>query len=125
MTAAVDIDAGRVAVVTVPVRTVSEANNRDHWSKKHARASEQRLKAFAFLRRAPTPQLRPPCVVRLTRIGTTTKKLDDDNLRSALKACRDGVADWLKIDDGSDLVTWEYGQEKGKVYAVRIEVRCR
>ena len=61
-------------------------------------------------------------VVTLTRIAP--RALDDDNLRGALKACRDGVADWLAIDDRDPRVRWEYAQRKGKPgqYAVAVEV---
>ena len=65
----------------------------------------------------PNPQ---PITVVLTRIGKKT--LDDDNLQSGFKATRDGVADWLGIDDGSPLLTWRYAQEKGKQYAAHVAV---
>jgi hypothetical protein len=50
--------------------------------------------------------------------------LDGDNLQSAFKATRDGVADWLGVDDGDPRLDWQYRQRKGaaKVYAVEIEV---
>ena len=51
--------------------------------------------------------------------------LDDDNLRGALKAIRDGVADWLGVPDNDARVTWRYDQRKGepKKYAVEVDVR--
>lgn len=65
-----------------------------------------------------------PCNVRLTRIG---RRLDDDNLRGALKYIRDAIAELLvpglaigRADD-DERINWEYNQEKGKV-GVRIEV---
>lgn len=59
-------------------------------------------------------------VVRLTRMSP--RQLDShDNLRAALKSTVDAVASWLRIDDGSMLVRWEYAQEKGEA-AVRVEV---
>jgi hypothetical protein len=50
--------------------------------------------------------------------------LDGDNLQSGFKAVRDGVADWLGVDDGNGLVDWQYVQRSGKAgeYAVEIEV---
>ena len=52
------------------------------------------------------------------------RKLDDDNLASGFKAVRDGVADWLGIDDGSPRICWQYAQEKSKAgeYAARVHV---
>lgn len=108
--------------MTLPIRTVSEANSHEHWRMRQKRAKSQRnechLKAKARMARFP-PQ--PPLQVHLTRIGV--RKLDSDNLQGALKHVRDGIADALGIDDGrDDLVTWTYSQELGKEYAVRIEV---
>jgi hypothetical protein len=50
--------------------------------------------------------------------------LDGDNLQSGFKAVRDGVADWLGVDDGNSLVDWQYAQRSAgpKVYKVEIEV---
>jgi hypothetical protein len=50
--------------------------------------------------------------------------MDDDNLAAGFKAIRDGVSDWLDVDDGDGRLTWKYSQEHGapKTYAVRIEV---
>jgi hypothetical protein len=60
--------------------------------------------------------------ITLTRIAPGV--LDTDNLASALKAVRDGVADALRVDDGSSRVAWRYAQERGKPrqYAVRVAI---
>lgn len=106
--------------VILPVQTVSEANRRDHWAVKAKRVKRHRLVA-----RAMCPAMGLPCVVRLTRLSPGT--LDDDNLRGALKAVRDGVADRLGVDDRDPRVTWEYAQErsKGLKGVVRLELRPR
>lgn len=107
--------------VIVPVRAVSVANVRENWRKRAARAKQHRWAAgMAMLQIKPKPQV--PCVVLLTRIAP--RELDDDNLRGALKAVRDGVADWLGIDDRDKRVRWDYAQARGKVkeYAVVVEV---
>lgn len=61
-----------------------------------------------------------PCVVTLTRVAP--RRMDGDNLQGACKAVRDAVADWLRVDDGSPLITWRYAQRQGrpKEYAVEI-----
>lgn len=107
--------------VNVPVETVSEANQRDHWAKRAKRAKKQRKWTWACLAQAHGLRGPAPCTVRLIRISP--RALDDDNLRGALKAVRDGVADWLKVDDRDERVVWEYGQEKG-AQSVRVEVRA-
>ena len=66
--------------------------------------------------------LPPPCVITITRIGP--RKLDSDNLAGSAKHVRDGVADWLGIDDGDERLTWEYAQRSGGagVYACEIVI---
>lgn len=116
--------------VTIPIYARSEANRRDHWSAKSSRVSQQRgftaayLRGAAnlvnFVRRLDTSQR---FKVTLTRIHRRrVKPLDDDNLRSSLKAVRDGVADAIGIDDGDKRVIWDYAQEPGSDYAVRIQI---
>ena len=64
----------------------------------------------------------PPLTITLTRIGPRT--LDDDNLAGGFKHVRDGVADWLGIDDGDKRLTWRYEQRKGapKEYAAEVRI---
>ena len=109
--------------VTAPIATVSETNRREHWSQRHKRRKAQRQVAHQYLNLTITPPPEPPIVVTLTRISP--RGLDCDNLRGALKGTRDGVADWLGIDDGDSRIEWRYGQERGKPKekAVRIEIQ--
>ena len=111
--------------LTIPVRVVSEANTREHWGKKFARKREQQEALRVAWKKAAKKMSRPvavPCVVRFTRIGP--QKMDDDNLAGGFKGCRDAVAHEIGIDDGSELIKWEYCQVAvGKrVYSVRVEV---
>lgn len=112
-------------VVTLPIKAESVANLAEHWRKKHARAQLHRTTAWAELRRVSQPKvILGPIEVTLTRIAP--RSLDSDNLASSLKATRDGIADWLGIDDkDTPRLKWSYGQEKGapKTYAVRVEIR--
>ena len=61
-------------------------------------------------------------VVVLTRIAP--RPLDSDNLESACKAVRDGIAEGLGIDDRSPLVRYVTNQEQGgvRVHRVRCEL---
>ncbi len=126
--------AGPLVAIVAPLRTVSESNARGHWSKRAKRAKEQRGLVALLLRAkgtSPRPLTAysldtegrrvPSRVVTLTRIAP--RELDDDNLRGAMKACRDGVADWLGVDDRDPRVEWRYEQTKGSSYAVRVIVR--
>jgi hypothetical protein len=119
---------------TIPVRTVSELNRRDHWLTRHKRSRQHRHEvAWAWLwlggtgRRVVVPL---PVVVTLTRIGP--RKLDDDAVPGALKYVRDELAVPLELrkgpggfaDDSDPRVTWKYAQRsegRGK-YAVEVYV---
>lgn len=114
--------------VELPIQIVSEANRREHWRAVANRKRIHRACAFTLLARhsdgpcVKTPSEIGPYIITLTRIGPRT--LDDDNLASGFKACRDGVADWLGIDDGDKRLTWRYAQRKGKPkqYAAEVQI---
>ena len=103
--------------VLLPVKTVSEANQREHWAPKAKRAKTHRRTAAALCPRATLP-----AVVTLTRYSAGT--LDDDNLRGALKAVRDGIADALGVADNDPLISFRYQQAPAKrgEYAVHVAI---
>jgi hypothetical protein len=87
----------------IPVKTVSEANQRAHWSVKARRAKAQR--AMALVQTLANVRARGSRYeIAMMRIGQ--KRLDDDNLAGALKAVQDGISQALGINDGSDAVKW-------------------
>ena len=114
-------------VVTIPgLQLKSPGNRLEHWRARSRRANSQKdVVRFHLLalgrgvrdRLAAAPRL----AVRFVRVGG--RKMDSDNLVAALKHCRDALADWLQIDDGSDWYDWRWPtQEPGSGYAVRIEL---
>lgn len=109
-----------IVVLMLPIHTVSEPNVRGHWSARAGRAKDHRSVVGLTLR----PQLKAlglPVTVLLTRFSSG--RLDDDNLRGALKAVRDGVADALGLANDSDpRVTWCYSQTRAKRGAHGVEV---
>ena len=113
----------RALRVVVPVRTISSSNAREHWAVRARRVKTERAAALLVLRSTGCPLWTAPLVVRLTRIsGPRGKTLDDDNLRGCLKAIRDGVADWLGVQDNDPRITWRYDQRKADAWGVEIEV---
>lgn len=107
---------------TAPIRLVSEANQRCHWATRSPRTKKHR---WASRMLCQNMFGRPPVLpvrVELTRIAP--RELDDDNLRSAFKAIRDGIADWLGVLDNDKRIRWDYGQKPGgvKVYAIKVEI---
>lgn len=102
---------------TLPLRTVSLANQREHWRVRHKRSQEERMVA-----KSHCGEFTLPCTVTMTRIAP--RFLDDDNIRGACKAVRDGIADRLGIDDRDPRVAWRYEQRRGrpKEYAVHVRI---
>lgn len=118
-----------------PLRIESVANLREHWAKKAARTAAHRAmgkllahQASLWLRwklsmagervwRCPVvPRMR----VTITRIAP--RSLDSDNVQSAFKAFRDGIADHFGVDDRADWYEWRYEQRKGKPREYAVEV---
>jgi hypothetical protein len=105
--------------VEMDMKVVSMANMRLHWAVKAKLVKSQRQKAFnALASVAAPPPL--PCTIVLTRVAP--RALDGDNLQSGFKAVRDGVADWLGVDDGSQLLDWQYRQRSNGVKTYRVEI---
>jgi hypothetical protein len=112
----------------LPIKTASEANSSEHWTKKAKRRRLQKQWIKAVYHR-DRPQIALPATVALTRIAP--RSLDvQDNLPMAFKGIVDALAEMItgnfvpgRADDCKD-ITWEYHQEKGKPreYAVRIEI---
>lgn len=110
-----------LAVASTALVLPSVANLREHHHAKAERMKAHRLIGRSLGRRvAPVRILMPwAVVVQLTRVAP--RPLDDDNLASALKAVRDGVADALGVDDRDPRVVWLVDQRKGKA-AVEVQV---
>lgn len=108
--------------VSIPMKAESTANKREHWAAKHRRTKPQRNAAALLVKTRLHELGKARLVVLLERVSPGT--LDDDNLRSALKSFRDGVAAALRVDDATPLVRWEYAQRKGKPgeYAVDVSI---
>lgn len=100
----------------LPIKTVSEANRREHWASRARRVKAQRAAVTLALRcqRVDVRELQAAPHIRVLLVRTG-RRLDDDNLRGAMKAVRDAVAAWVGIDDGSDRWEWCYDQRPGKV----------
>lgn len=103
----------------IPVRMVNGANAREHWAVKAKRAKDQRRAARNMLADempvwvvATSLAIRkdPPITITITRRGG--RRMDDDGLTISAKHVRDGIADWLGIDDGDKRLTWVVKQDK-------------
>lgn len=105
------------------LRLISEGNAREHWAKRRKRkeATEWVVFCACHMARRELEGLSPPFVVRWTRVGK--KLLDPDAVGSSFKHAQDELCRYLSVDDGdAENYRPEYRQEKGKGYAVRIEI---
>jgi hypothetical protein len=118
---------------TIPVRTKNPLNGAQGRSrgaifakaarrKKERRAAELCLMEFLSKPGGPSRKIEPGATVTLRRVSP--RALDGDGLQAALKSVRDGIADALGINDGSDAVIWRYEHRRGKPreYAVEVEI---
>ncbi|PZR07065.1 MAG: hypothetical protein DI536_28835 [Archangium gephyra] len=65
-----------------------------------------------------------PLVVRLVRVSP--RDLDDDNLTSAFKSVRDGIAECIGVDDRDPRVVFVADAQRGapKQHAIAMEFYC-
>ncbi len=110
--------------LTLGCRVVSEANLRSHWAVACRRAEVQAGALHEAITAAGLSNCKPPLPLSITWTRTGRQQLDGDNLQRAFKALRDRLAGWLQVDDGSDLVTWNYDQRRGEP-GVELELRSR
>lgn len=117
---------GGAMVIDIPLRTISEANraSHEHWRVRAKRAKEQRSLAVTLLKSAfgRGAKVAGRAAVTMTRIAPVA--LDSDNLPMSFKHVRDGVADWLGINDRDPRIRWQYAQGRGAPwqYGVRIAI---
>ena len=104
-------------LVRIPIRLPSLANARWHWRARAKIIREHRglarLLVGAGLAAANTSGLElrgQALVIVIVRIAP--RRLDTDNLSSACKGVRDGVADALGISDGDAQHEWRYEQRR-------------
>jgi hypothetical protein len=109
--------------VSIPLKIVSEANIREHWTKSHKRRKSQKQIVRAVLSSHKIPTTLP---VTITMIRKGKKNLDSDNLQTAFKYIRDAISEHffpMKKPGHADdhpLFTWVYAQEISKTYDISI-----
>lgn len=111
----------------IPIKTVSEANKHEHWTKAHKRHKMQKNAIYAILS-GKLSSIKIPCKIKLIRIAP--RKLDaDDNLPMSFKFIKDYICSIIRpglkpgrADDKGFI--FEYDQKKGesKEYAIEIEI---
>ncbi len=110
----------------LPLRTVSEANCFEHWTKKHKRHKDQQRMVAIFLR-PHRDKIKLPCKIMLTRFAPD--KLDAfENLPMSFKYVVDAVCAIITGDyragraDSDDRISLACNQVQSKEYGIRIEI---
>lgn len=113
--------------ITLPIRTVSEANSFEHWRTKHKRHKSQQ-QAIAAALKPLRSKINLPCEILFTRIAPNT--LDKhDNLPMSFKYIVDAVCAIITGNytagraDSDARISIFYDQIVSKDYGIRIEVR--
>ena len=112
--------------VSISLRTGRGLNDRMHRMARVRSVKAERHTAYWYLHQAAPffgAHLTGEQHLDITlRRCSPSRGLDADNLQGALKAVRDGVADWLRIDDGSARISWIYEQARHDTWMVQIAV---
>ena len=116
----------KILKLSIPMKTVSEANSSEHWTAKHKRHRTQKTWIkFAFLKEKTEISL--PCKITVIRIAP--RFLDEhDNLRTSLKFIVDAISENItgikqagRADD-IEGIEWAYDQRKGKPKEYLVEI---
>lgn len=113
-------------IIQLPIRLYVESNDSSHWRIKYQRHKKHTMLIRHEWRKLPPVSL--PVRISLTRIGK--RRVDEDNLiGGCFKHIRDCVADLLipglakgQADGNPQIMSWQYHQEIGKTYALKIEI---
>jgi hypothetical protein len=113
-----------VAVIefTIPIRTVSALNAREHHMARARRVKKEREATAWAITLAELGEVELPATVTLIRLGPTPGLDDGDNLAASQKGVRDEIAKWLGVDDRSPQVKWRYGQRRQKHWGVCVHI---
>ena len=120
-------DEEEVHTLSLPLRTVSASNQREHWAVRAKRNAMERATVRSLWQVFKLRALLPGECADVTLTRVAPRLLDrHDNLSTSFKAVADQVTDCLGLPNDRDgRVTWGYKQRKGKPqeYAVVVEVR--
>jgi len=109
--------------LNIKISGLNKSARYQHWGKLAGIAKKQRtLAAIATSNQIVAGKIKSGSKysVELTRFGK--KKLDDDNIVGSLKHIRDGIADALGVNDGSDKIKFIYSQKQSNIYCLNISI---
>lgn len=111
--------------ISLPIRTVSELNCSEHWTKKHKRHRLQQKTVALFLN-PKKDKITLPCHIKLTRYAP--RSLDKhDNLPASLKYIVDACCSIITGEyragkaDSDERISISYDQVSCSQYSVSIE----
>ncbi len=115
-------------ILTLPIRTVSEANISEHWSKKADRHKKHKGMVSLYLKPL-RKHLKLPC--KITMVRYAPRKLDrHDNLPMSFKYILDACCEIITNDfrpgraDDCERIEVSYEQVSHKEYGIIIYFKC-
>jgi hypothetical protein len=97
------------AFVATPI--VSNANRREHWTKRHGRNTAQHAAVSVAMGNDIIGRGQPKSVLFVVLVA---QPMDSDNLAISMKAVRDSIAKLCGFDDSADV--WRYSQRRREHY---------
>ena len=98
--------------IKFPIKTVSEANMREHWASKGKRKRQQQHDFHLIWLSHSPGQVDLPCDITFVRYSCRT--MDQDNLAGAFKHVQDQLAREIGVDDGNSQLRFDYQQKRIK-----------
>lgn len=98
-------------------------NARVHWSAKAKKAKAYRAACFLLTRQAGIKAPAGRAVLVLEFVAPDRRARDDDNLVSAFKAGRDGIAEALGVDDRQFVTEFRMSADTHPGGQVRVTLR--
>lgn len=97
-------------------------NSRTHWAKRSKLAKAYRSACHLLCKQAGLTAPEGRSLLVLEFVPPDRRKRDDDNMLSAFKSGRDGLADALGIDDNRFVTQISVSEETVKGGAVRVTI---
>lgn len=117
--------------VSIPLRLGAALNSREHWRARSAATRHERAISRIVLGSrdrdhfARALEREPSLRIDVELVRVAPRLVDSDNLQGQFKAVRDGVADFLGIDDATPRIVWRYEQERRRPKEYLVEIRIR
>ena len=110
-------------IFNLNIQGLNKSNRYSHWGKQAAAKKKQRaLSCVKVANEMALGNLQKCSSYEVTFLRSGVRLLDDDNFIGGCKHIRDGIADALGIDDGSNKLRFIYLQTKGQRKFLQVNI---